>query len=104
VTVFNASTIPDEGVVLQLALPKELSANLGPGLQAPPGVQGSVDANNVVRFTAVPALAPGDRLVFTIPLIVKGPAGIPDVVADVRSKNVRGSEAENRSVVEIVTQ
>ena len=86
VSVVNTAATPDEDVELRIAFPAELTPDVS-SVISPSNVQVTQDGD-LLRFTPVAMLRPTERVTFTIPLIVKGPPGFADVVADVRSLNV----------------
>jgi uncharacterized repeat protein (TIGR01451 family) len=88
VTVRNNSTTVDQNMELRLVLPPQLVPDMTPGaIVAPPNVSASYSAPQL-SFTAVRALRPLERVIFTIPMTVNGPAAIVDIRTDVRSLNL----------------
>jgi hypothetical protein len=102
IAIVNSSTRPDENVELRLGLPPQLTPNLTE-THAPINVRPSV-AGAQLLFTPVAALPPGERVIYTIPMAVSGPAGFAPITADVRSRNVTGSEAQQQMSLEIIGQ
>jgi uncharacterized repeat protein (TIGR01451 family) len=103
VTLVNSSQpqVADENVVLQLVIPPQLVADVA-FIATPTNIQ-VTQVGDQLRFTPLAVLRPGERVIYEIPLTVKGPPGFVDVITGVTSRNMPQGGSRNHGL-EIISQ
>jgi uncharacterized repeat protein (TIGR01451 family) len=103
VTLVNSSQpqAADENVVLQLVIPPQLVADVA-FIATPTNIQ-VTQVGDQLRFTPLAVLRPGERVIYEIPLTVKGPPGFVDVITSVTSRNMPQGGSRNHGL-EIISQ
>ena len=102
VTIVNSSTAPDDNVLLRMIFPPQLTPDVNGVQISEPNVTATLTGDQL-NFTAVASLPPGQRVTYTIPMAVKGPAAIAEVVTDIRSSRVT-TNVPRRDSLEILSQ
>jgi uncharacterized repeat protein (TIGR01451 family) len=103
VTLVNSSQpqVADENVVLQLVIPPQLIADVA-FIATPANIQ-VTQVGDQLRFTPLGVLRATERVIFEVPMTVKGPPGFVDVITSVTSRNMPQGGSRNHGL-EIISQ